>query len=80
MALHGRALLRKPRLYQSCSAEEEEEEIEEEKIKRRSFILTRKTRTMLQTYKTILLPVRQNIRLSKYRGRRGRCVPSSDTT
>jgi hypothetical protein len=27
MALNGRTLLRKPRLYQSCSAEEEEEEV-----------------------------------------------------
>jgi len=29
IALNGRILLRKPRLYQSCSAEEEEEEEEE---------------------------------------------------
>ena len=35
---------------------------------------------MLQTYKTLFLPATQNIRLSKYRGQRDRCVPSTDTT
>jgi hypothetical protein len=30
ITLNGRTLLRKPRLYQSCSAEEEEEKEEEE--------------------------------------------------
>jgi hypothetical protein len=34
IALNGRILLRKPRIYQSCSAEEEEEEEEEKEEKK----------------------------------------------